>query len=103
MFSVLMRFRGAVSGCRFGVPFRVPWRPLGTPDGRFLGTLEGVPGHAEVVHAPPLHEKMHAPVCTLLEIFRPSPRAQVRWEFNAQALFFELPRSDLAREVLPLD
>ena len=25
----------------FGVPFRVPWRPFGTPDGRFLGTLRG--------------------------------------------------------------
>ena len=43
--------------CVFGVPCRVPWRPFGTPDGRFLGTLEGVLGHAEAVRAPPLHEK----------------------------------------------
>ena len=34
-----------------------PWRPFGTPDGRFLGTLEAVLGHAEAVRAPPLHEK----------------------------------------------
>ena len=44
--------------CAFlGVPFRVPWRPFGTPDGKFLGTLEAVLGHAEAVRAPPLHEK----------------------------------------------
>ena len=60
--SVSMRFRGAVSGA-------VEWRPFGTPDGRFLGTLEAVLGHAEAVLAPPLHEKMHVLVCTLLESF----------------------------------
>ena len=43
--------------CGFGVPFRVAWRPFGTPDGRFLGTLEAVLGHAEAVRAPPLHKK----------------------------------------------
>ena len=43
--------------CGFGVPFSVPWRLFGTPDGRFLGTLEAVLGHAEAVRAPPLHEK----------------------------------------------
>ena len=42
-------------------------------DGRFLGTLEAVLGHAEAVLAPPFHEKMHALVCTLLESFRPPP------------------------------
>ena len=57
----------------FGVPFRVPWRPFGTPDGRFLGTLEAVLGGAEAVRAPPLHEKIHVLVCTLLESFRPLP------------------------------
>ena len=41
------------------------------PDCSFLGTLEAVLGHAEAVRAPPLHEKMHAPVCTLLLSFRP--------------------------------
>ena len=63
--------------CGFGVPFRAPRRPFGTPDGRFLGTLEAVLGHAEAVRAPPLHEKMHMLVCTLLESFRPPPQAQV--------------------------
>ena len=62
-----------LSRCGFGVPFRVPWRPFGTPDGRFLGTLEAVLGHAEAVRAPPLHEKMHMPVCSLLDSFRPPP------------------------------
>ena len=51
----------------------MPWRPFGTPDGRFLATLEAVLGHAEAVLAPPLHEKMHVLVCTLLESFRPAP------------------------------
>ena len=57
----------------FGVPFRVPWRPFGTPDGRFLGTSEAVLGRAEAVRAPPLHEKINVLVCTLLESFRPLP------------------------------
>ena len=73
------RKRGVTRGlsrCGFGLPFRVPLRPFGTPDGRFLGTLEAVLGHAEAVLAPlvpPLHEKMHVLVCTLLESFRPPP------------------------------
>ena len=62
-----------LSRCGFGVP----WRPFGAPDGRFLGTLEAVLGQAEAVRAPPLHEKMHVLVCTLLESFRPPPLAQV--------------------------
>ena len=41
--------------------------------GRLLGTLEAVLGHGEAVRAPPLHQKMHALVCTLLESFRPPP------------------------------
>ena len=61
--------------CGFGVPFRGPRRPFGTPDGRFSGTLEAVLGHAEAIRAPPLHEKMHMLVCTLLESFRP-PRGR---------------------------
>ena len=40
-----------------------------------LGALEAILGHAEAVRAPPLHEKMHAPVCILLLSFRPPPRA----------------------------
>ena len=70
-----------VSRCGFrgGVPFPVLWRTFGTLGGdSLLGTLEAVLGHAEAVRAPPLHEKMHAPVCTLLLSFRPPPsRAQV--------------------------
>ena len=65
-----------LSRCGFGVPFRVLWRPFGTPDGRFLGTLEAVLGHVEAVLAPPLHEKMHVLACTLLESFRPPPRGR---------------------------
>ena len=61
--------------CDFGVSFRGPRRPFGTPDGTFLGTLEAVLGHAEAVRAPPLHEKMHMLVCTLLESFGP-PRGR---------------------------
>ena len=49
--------RGVTRGLRFWGAFRWPWRPLGTPDGRFLGTLKAVLGHAEAVRAPPLHEK----------------------------------------------
>ena len=52
-----------LSRCGFRVPFRVPWRPFGTPDSRILGTLEAVLGHAEAVRASPLHEKMHV-FCT---------------------------------------
>ena len=37
----------------------------------FLGALEVVLGHAEAFRAPPLHEKMHTPVCTLLLSFGP--------------------------------
>ena len=60
--SVVMRFWGAVSGAVEAV-----W-------GSFFGTSEAVLGHAEAVCAPPLHENMHAPVCTLLLSFRlPSP------------------------------
>ena len=62
-----------VFGSGFGVPFRVPWRPFGMPDGRDLGTLQAVLGHAEAVLARPLHEKVHVLVCTLLESFRPPP------------------------------
>ena len=75
------------SRCGFGVPFRVPWRPFGTPDGRFLGTLESVLGHAEAVLAPPLHEKMHVLVCTLLESFRPPPPGA---SYNIPKAFFYL-------------
>ena len=75
--GLLSRLETGVTGSLFmsgvGVPFRVPWRPFGTPDGRFLGTLEAVLGRAEAVRAPPLHEKMHVLVCTLLESFRPLP------------------------------
>ena len=39
----------------------------------FLGTWEAVLGRAEAVRAPPLHEKMHVLVCTLLESFCPLP------------------------------
>ena len=48
--SVVMQFRG-------------PWRLFGMPDGSFSGTLAAILGHTEAVRAPPLHEKMHAPVC----------------------------------------
>ena len=65
--SVVMRFWGAVSGAVEAV------------SGSFLGTSEAVLGHAEAVCALPLHENMHAPVCTLLLSFRlpPSRWAQV--------------------------
>ena len=46
---------GSVS--QFRGAFQVPWRPFGTPDGRFLGTLEAVLGHEEAVRAAPLHER----------------------------------------------
>ena len=59
---VFVQFRGAVSGRR---------RLFGTPDGSFLGKLEAVLGHAEAVRVPPLHEKMHTSVCTVLLSFRP--------------------------------
>ena len=62
----MIRFMDAVS---------VPWRLFGTPDGSFSGTLEAVLGRAEAVRAPPLHEKMHTPVCTLLISFSP-PRGR---------------------------
>ena len=52
-----MRFRRAISGAC-----------------RFLGALESFLGHEEAVHALPLHVKMHVPVCTLLESFRPPRR-----------------------------
>ena len=52
-----------VSGCRFGAR------------GGSLGTLEAVLGHAEAGRAPLLHEKNHAPVCTLFLSFRP-PRGR---------------------------
>ena len=48
LLSVLGVTRGLFM-CGFGVLFRVPWRPFRTPDGRFLGTLEAVLGHAEAV------------------------------------------------------
>ena len=67
------RRKRGLSRCGFGVPFRVPWRPFGTPDGRFLRTLEAVLGRAEAVLGPPLHAKMHVLVCTLLESFCPPP------------------------------
>ena len=49
--SVYVRFWGADSGAA---------EPFGTPDGKVLGTLEAVLGHAEAIRAPPLHEKMKA-------------------------------------------
>ena len=63
-----MRFRGAVSGAVEAV-----W------DARrqLLGTLEAVLGHVEAGRARLLHEKMHAPACTLFRSFRPPPWAQV--------------------------
>ena len=42
-------------------------------NGSLLGVLEAVLGHAEAVRAPPFHEKMHVPVCTLLLSFVPPP------------------------------
>ena len=48
-------------------------------DGRFLGALEAVLGRTEDVRAPPLHEKMHVLVCTLLESFRPLPVGASLW------------------------
>ena len=57
----------------FGVPFRCRGGRLGRQMAGFLGTLEAVLGRAEAVRAPPLHEKMHVLVCTLLESFRPLP------------------------------
>ena len=81
--SVSMRSRGAVSGSVEAV-----WD---APDGRFLGTLEAVLGHAEALRAPPLHEKMHVLVCTLLESFRPPTRAQVAEPFLYLATVDALP------------
>ena len=51
----------------FGVPFRVPWRPFGTPDGHVGSRSWARGGRSRSA----LHEKMHVLVCTLLESFRP--------------------------------
>ena len=61
--SVLL-FRGAISGAVEAGARQMAAFFGSFLDWPFLGT-------------PPLHEKMHAPVCTLLLSFRPLPRAQV--------------------------
>ena len=61
----------------FGVLFR------GCGDGSFLGILEAVLGHAEAVRSPPLHGQMHAPVCTLLLSFRPTPFPWAQVKFRS--------------------
>ena len=74
------------------------------PDGSFVGTLAAVLGHAEAVRAPPLHEKLQVPVCTLVLSFRPTCGHELSFRISTFGLHlavasFPRLREDAQREV----